>query len=607
MRNKEEMKEKHSMVGRMTPMYGNLRVNKITCRTSCSCSTVCTGFIEWALTSTSSSGSCCSADQILHRHSQKRRVLHRLLSLIPLNRSARSTFPSTPPISIDGPSSSRDNFHVEAPEVLHVHRSSSCDERTSYVTCLQLLLTVSAGHATTNILPDDVLLNIFDFIRVIPFEVRQDRVGRTRPSWWHPLVHVCQRWRTVIFASPKFLDLTLVCGYTTRTELLGIWPPLPIIIRNKVNLYTPEHYNFDSAIMYRDRVREINLFEPNWGRLQRAMQVQFPALIHLGLGGMSPVPALPDQFLGGSALSIQSLSLNSIPFPALPKLLLSATHLVRLSLRNIPHSWYISPEAIITGLAVSVNLKSLIIEFESPLSRPIRESRPLPPTRTILPAFTRFVFEGVSEYLEDFMARIDAPLLGYIRITFADQLVFDIAQLAHFTRRTTAFQGLDEAHLRLTHYGIQVESLPLTPPTKASFEMSVLSILCKDPNWQLPSLAQLLTSLFPFIRIVEHLYIDDSRLPLPRQRDIDNMEWLEVFRPFSAVRNLYVSADLARRIAPALQDFLGERVVDALPALNTIFVEKLTPSGSIPEAFGQFVAARQLLGHPVTVSHWDGV
>lgn len=117
--------------------YGNLRVNKITCRTSCHHgSTVCPGCIEWALTSTSASGSCCSANQILHRHSQKRRVLHRLLSLIPLDRSARRKFPNTPPISIDGPSRSRDNLHLDAPEVLHVHRASSCDESTSYVSCL---------------------------------------------------------------------------------------------------------------------------------------------------------------------------------------------------------------------------------------------------------------------------------------------------------------------------------------------------------------------------------------------------------------------------------------------------------------------------------------
>jgi hypothetical protein len=105
--------------------------------------------------------------------------------------------------------------------------------------------------------------------------------------------------------------------------------------------------------------------------------------------------------------------LDSIPFPALPNLLLSATHLVHLTLQRIPHSGYFSPKAIVTSLAVSTNLKSLTIEFESPLSRPNQESRHPPPlnTHTVLPALTHFQFKGVSEYLEDLVAQIDAPFL----------------------------------------------------------------------------------------------------------------------------------------------------------------------------------------------------
>jgi hypothetical protein len=52
------------------------------------------------------------------------------------------------------------------------------------------------------------------------------------------------------------------------------------------------------------------------------MQTQFPALIHLELdivGIISgPAPALPDDFLGGSAPRLQTLRLHSITFPTLP-------------------------------------------------------------------------------------------------------------------------------------------------------------------------------------------------------------------------------------------------------------------------------------------------
>jgi hypothetical protein len=160
----------------------------------------------------------------------------------------------------------------------------------------------------------------------------------------------------------------------------------------------PEDYDFNAAIVHVNRVSEMSLCDLTSLQLQRlasAMHGQFPALTHLSLGKSPDRRALPDGFLGGYAPRLQYLKLDSIPFPALPNLLLSATHLVGLTLINIPHSGYISPEAIVTTLVVLPNLRRLDIEFESPLSRPDRESRrPPPPTHTALPALTRFTFHG---------------------------------------------------------------------------------------------------------------------------------------------------------------------------------------------------------------------
>ena len=78
-----------------------------------------------------------------------------------------------------------------------------------------------------------------------------------------------------------------------------------------------------------------------------AMQQPFPALQDLCLDSDGETEVVPVSFLDGSAPRLQTLRLTSIPFPGLPKLLLSATHLVTLSLFNIPHSGYFSPEAII--------------------------------------------------------------------------------------------------------------------------------------------------------------------------------------------------------------------------------------------------------------------
>ena len=474
-------------------------------------------------------------------------------------------------------------------------------------------------RVTINILPNDVLLHIF-LIDGQEYYERQitslgedvDRVGLLR--WrWHRLVHVCRRWRSIVFASPNYLDLRLVCGPMTPVELTSIWPPLPIIIMNSffaIN-HKPEDYDFDAAIVHPNRVREIHLFHLTRSSLQRLasairMQEQFPALTHLNIHCLNghprdPPPALPDGFLGGSAPLLRYIGLYRIPFPMLPKLLLSATHLVRLSLWGIPHSGYISPEAIVTALAEMTHLESLFINFDSSLSRPHRESqRPRPSTRTVLPALTRFWFKGVSEYLEDFVARIDATLLDSIYFTFIHQLIFDIPQVAQFMRRTSRFQEFKEVHVRFGHYGVLVETLP---PTVTFDEKPRMRISCRELDWQLSSMAQVITSFFPSIYIVEHLYIHDYRCQ--SRYDFEHMHWLELFHPFSAVKNLYLSRKFAPYIATALHELVGGRTMEVLPSLRNIFLEGFQLSEPIQEGIERFVAARQLSDCPITVSRWE--
>jgi hypothetical protein len=480
---------------------------------------------------------------------------------------------------------------------------------------------VWAGHVTINTLPDDVLLHIFlidgqeyhdeSQASIVVLE-DYDRVKRLRWTW-HRLVHVCRRWRSIVFASPNYLDLRLVCGPMTTIKLTGIWPPLPIIITNSFDLnFTtmPEDYDFDSAFVPPNRVREIRLFYLSRLLLQRLAsqmqeQEQFPSLTHfiLSFDDSHPASAFPDGFLAGSAPLLQDLVLDSIPFPSLPKLLLSATHLVRLILEGIPHSGYISPEAIVTALAGMANLGHLLIGFESPLSRPHRESRrPPPPTRTVFPALTIFLFKGVSEYLEDFVARIDASLLDFIYITFFHQLIFDIPQFAQFMRRTTKFQELTAAYVRFDENIVYVET---HPPTVIAEERPGFKILCKELDWQLSSMAQVFTSFFPSVYLVEHLYIYELRNQ--PQYDIENMQWLEIFHPFTAVKELYLSEKSAPYIAPALQELVGGRTMEVSPTLQNIRLEGLEPSGPIPEGIQKFVAARQLSGNPIAVSIWERI
>jgi hypothetical protein len=284
---------------------------------------------------------------------------------------------------------------------------------------------------------------------------------------------------------------------------------------------------------------------------------------------------------------------------------LSATGLVRLNLERISDSGYISPEEIVTCLAVMANLKSLIIKFESPFSHPNQENRRSPlPTCTFVPALTHLEFQGGFGYSEDLVSRIDAPSLDNIWISLSHQHIFDISQLAQFVRRTTGFKELNEAHVDIAFGRAQIRSFP---PTRTSDEKSGLNIiLINRSDRPLSPAAQVFT--LSSLHTVEHLYIYGPQSWRSQwEGSFGSMHWLEKFHQFTALKNLYVCMRFARSVAGALQELARERTTDVtvLPALESLFLERLQPSGPIQECMGKFVAARQLSGRPIAVNVWE--
>ena len=434
-------------------------------------------------------------------------------------------------------------------------------------------------------LPDVALLRIFDFY-----------VGGARMAAWYTLVHVCRKWRNVVFGSPRRLNLRLFCKARTPVrETIDAWPLLPIVVLG----YGHETWGVDNiiaALEHNDRIRRLNL--KLFPRLQMEkvlaeMQQPFPALEDLQLHSTSETEVVPASFLGGSAPRLQELNLDSIRFPGLLKLLLSATHLDTLHLIDIPHSGYFSPEAIVTSLSTLTSLERLIIKFKSPRSRPDRRRRPPPLTRTLLPALTRFEFKGVSEYLEDLVARIDTPLLDGFHITFFHQLIFDTPQLTQFISRTPEFNAYDHALVQFFDSSVQVSTID---------EALKLNISCKQSDWQLSSLAQVYGSIF--VSTVEHLDIEEDTYSSPSwQDDIETGQWLELLHRLTAVKYLHISLEFTPRIAPTLEELAGGRAIEVLPFLQTLLLEETLPSG-VQETVDKFVAARELVGHPIAVSHW---
>ncbi len=465
----------------------------------------------------------------------------------------------------------------------------------------QLVATIAAnehdvGQAPIDMLPDDALLEIFGFY------VHQTK----RTNRWMTLVHVCQRWRIIVFGSPHHLDLELVCtNITPVRRTLNVWPPLPIIIHQSFKS-SQDIDNILAALEPNDRIREIILLHipsAHWEKVLPAMEVQFPALARLQLGSSETPLVATNLILGGSAPRLRALTLDGISFRGLPKLL-SATDLVALDLMRTPHSAYVSPEMMVTCLSTLTRLKFLYLGFKSPQSRPDHQrQRHPPPTRAVLPALSSFLFRGVSEYLEDLVSRIDAPQLTQVHMSFFHQLIFDTPQLTQFICRIPTVKAHDQAQARL----VFSERLVYVIFKRTLSEVFRLGILCGQSDWQLSSLAQICVSSFPqaLIPTVEHLYIVEDSRSLPHwQDDFKNSQWLEILHPFTAVKNLYLSKDLASRVAQSLQDLVGGRVTESLPALQNLFLEELHPSEPVAEAIGRFVAARQSSDHPIAISPW---
>ena len=461
------------------------------------------------------------------------------------------------------------------------------------------------------LLDDDVLLEIFDFY--VDEAMGKDLEIQITMEWI-TLVHVCRRWRNVVFQSPRRLNLRLVCKpKTPLRDTMDIWPPFPLIIRDDDDELPPGVDNTIAALEHNDRVCQIDLI-CSYSRMQyvaesAAMQNPFPELTHLKLGMVNTNgPTLPDSFLCGTAPCLRSICLFRIIFPALPKLLLSTTHLINLDL-CIPSMGYIPPETMAPCLSALTNLEFLRLDLSEIIEPDLERIHPPPPqvTRSVLPILTTMLFAGFSVYLEEILAIIDTPRLNKMHITFFDQFPYHTPQLFQFISRRPTLMALERDHIIICS-GHALEFIVVKLSSKTS-DLGVISvkIQCVVLGWQLLSLERLCTSLPP-VYTMEDLHIledKDSYSQEPWLDDVENSPWLRFLHPFTAVKNLYLCNKFVPRIGSTLEDLTGARTTDVFPILENIFLEGLQSSGPLHKGIETFVTARRLIGLPVAVSRWD--
>ena len=460
---------------------------------------------------------------------------------------------------------------------------------------------------TIEVLPDDVILAIFTFF-----------VDTICIESWYTLVQVCRRWRHVVFAYPRHLNLRVLCtDRTAARSIQDVWPVLPIVVRGTGDprFLKKGADNIIAALELRDRVCAIDLPCIPDGLLEgfvAATQVQFPALTSLSLGVGCTAHSgtiLPDSFLGGSAPRLRTLLMDAFALPTLPQLLLSATDLVQLFLWDTVfpnYCGYIAPETMTICLSAMTKLDVLDLRFRSRRFRRSDQgsSDPPPLTFVVLPTLVSFNFRGSDEYLDELVARNNAPPLDDVNLTLFGELRLSSAQFLRFVNQAQRIHALSQANVAFCGHRIEVTFL--TQARTAVHTNVSLEFPCGESD-QLRYLARVCSSPLCLLFTLERLNIFEYAHS-PREWEEDDMEWthwLNILRRFITVKDMYLSEQVVPRVSFALRELTEHQVTEVLPMLQHLFLEGLESSEAVQNTFGEFISTRRLSGHPLVIHSWQ--
>lgn len=188
------------------------------------------------------------------------------------------------------------------------------------------------------------------------------------------------------------------------------------------------------------------------------------------------------------------------------------------------------------------------------------------------------------------MAQIDAPKLDRLGIGYLDPSAdFQIPQLCKFIVRSEKFRLslFMHADLRAVHMP-RITVIEL-------WGQSFFTLSTRDDG-----MSQVLSQIAGILSDVDRLSIGSEFTGYSRVGS--RIQWLEILRPFTAMRSLNVKARLSQRIADALNNVTGAEAAEVLPALESLCLENREIS-----SVKKFVTARQNVGHPLTFINKESV
>src|SRR6266404_5382665 len=236
------------------------------------------------------------------------------------------------------------------------------------------------------------------------------------PRYWPTLVHICHKWRRIVFTSQQSLQLRLFCTNGTPVlKNLDCWPAtLPIVVdyggSPALNHPAPEDVdNIIAALKQTDRITSIRLTITN-SLMEKLSTVEgsFPELVELVLTSQDS-GWMPFTAASWWCPRLRTLHLTRVTFPGLPRFLTSSRNIVYLQLHEVLDDWWFSPDVLTNAFPGMTQLRSLSLHHFS--THHYTASPPPLQERVVFPTLTHFDFQGTSEYLEDLVARIDAPRL----------------------------------------------------------------------------------------------------------------------------------------------------------------------------------------------------
>ena len=463
---------------------------------------------------------------------------------------------------------------------------------------------------TIDRLPHEVLLEIFD-------SYRQNVIGadyhwRNKYAWFN-LVHVCRRWREVVFASSSRLDLNIIVepkkpGHI-KTILSG---RLPILIDYSdldpgADITASALWRMRAALRHRDRVREISLY--GWDAIFRkfikATNYHFPALESLDLRfPYGSEPDIPATFLRGSDLSdppLQRLRLYGASLASVSGLLLSAKALTNLTLdvRSDSSSMDSSQRSfLLASLQGMQCLRNLYLETGIRDNHPEDHSQYSTPKDIIpLSKLTYFHYAGSTIFLNDLMSGLSAPSLqdaSFLFVRFPSPFLYlsrIIDDVKEEFRSVSVTFGIEDFHLRSSTH------LRKTDHFKPSFRFYVFCPPSSIIDNRTPSTK---------LTMVEELDLTFYRSDRTRWEHAFSLR--EYLRHFRSVRVLRVNS-FEREVGICLQQ--DETILPMLEEVDLSISRSAEDSDEEYQrraaeelaTFEPFVSARERAGRLVKVYH----